>query len=79
MREPRGGISLTGVFCHITDNSTFAFNITVPFLESFVNVSLREFPLGGGSLGCGDWVLMRGFCNDCRLVLDFLRKFLFRA
>ncbi|MPM03601.1 hypothetical protein SDC9_49868 [bioreactor metagenome] len=38
-----GGIFITGVFPHITDNGVLTFNIAVPFLNGGVNVGLGDF------------------------------------
>ena len=81
--EPRRSITLTGVVCHIANYSPLAFNIAVPPLDSFINVSLREYTLCGRSLdrsfNCRNWSLVLGFCNAYRLVSYFLGDFLIRT
>ncbi len=41
--QPFCGIFLASVFFHIPNNRTFAFNVTVPCLQSSINIRLSQF------------------------------------
>ena len=70
--EPSGCVTLTGVVCHIPDDSLLAFNVAVPSLQSFINFSLRDFTGDNGCFNCRRWGLIWGFCNAYRLDFGFL-------
>ena len=70
--EPSGCVTLTGVVCHIANHGTFAFNVAVPSLQSFINFSLCYFTGDYRGFNCSCLGLVCGFCNAYRLVFGFL-------
>ena len=71
--EPRCSITLTSMVCHIANHGPFAFNVAVPFLESFINLCLRDLTRDKRRFYCLCQGLIVGFCNAYRLVFGLGR------
>ena len=66
MGQPRSGVFLPRMVFHVADNGVFAFDFTVPVLDSPVNVIVRER---------AQQLMELGICFVCHFTVQPLAKF----